>query len=61
MISLSQRIHITEHDDLMLFLFVCTGWAGSAADMRVLHWCCESGGFMVSEGYAKYQSIPCAI
>ncbi|XP_020114374.1 uncharacterized protein LOC109728394 [Ananas comosus] len=34
---------------------------GSAADMRVLHWCCESGGFMVSEGYAKYQSIPCAI
>nr|CAD1842663.1 unnamed protein product [Ananas comosus var. bracteatus] len=32
------------------FLFICTGWEGSAADMRVLRWCCESGGFMVPEG-----------
>ncbi|XP_020103012.1 uncharacterized protein LOC109720370 [Ananas comosus] len=32
------------------FLFVCTRWEGSAADMRVLRWCCESGGFTVPEG-----------
>ncbi|XP_020079660.1 uncharacterized protein LOC109713860 isoform X2 [Ananas comosus] len=32
------------------FLFVCTGWEGSAADMRVLRWCCESGGFTVPGG-----------
>nr|CAD1823302.1 unnamed protein product [Ananas comosus var. bracteatus] len=32
------------------FLFVCTGWEGSVADMRVLCWCCESGGFTIPEG-----------
>ncbi|XP_020080213.1 uncharacterized protein LOC109714964 isoform X2 [Ananas comosus] len=37
------------------FLFVCTGWEGSAADMRVLRWCCESGGFAVPEG--KYYLV----
>ncbi|OAY82550.1 putative nuclease HARBI1, partial [Ananas comosus] len=37
------------------FLFVCTGWEGSAADMRVLRWACESGGFIVPEG--KYYLV----
>nr|CAD1818316.1 unnamed protein product [Ananas comosus var. bracteatus] len=32
------------------FLFVCTGWEGSAADMRVLRWACESGGFVFPKG-----------
>ncbi|XP_020082181.1 putative nuclease HARBI1 [Ananas comosus] len=32
------------------FLFVCTGWEGSAADMRILRWCLESGGFTVPDG-----------
>ncbi|OAY74020.1 putative nuclease HARBI1, partial [Ananas comosus] len=37
------------------FLFVCTGWEGSAADMRVLRWACERGGFVVPEG--KYYLV----
>ncbi|OAY82418.1 hypothetical protein ACMD2_22921 [Ananas comosus] len=32
------------------FIFVCTDWEGSAADMRVLRWACETGGFVVPEG-----------
>ncbi|OAY66488.1 hypothetical protein ACMD2_17617 [Ananas comosus] len=34
------------------FLFVCIGWERYTADMRVLRWCCESGGFTL-EGYAN--------
>ncbi|OAY76862.1 Proline synthase co-transcribed bacterial protein [Ananas comosus] len=41
------------------FLFVCTGWEGSAVDMRALHCCCESGGFMVSE-VRRRMSAPAA-
>ncbi|OAY63076.1 putative nuclease HARBI1 [Ananas comosus] len=37
------------------FLFVCTGWEGSAADMRVLRWACKIGGFVVPEG--KYYLV----
>nr|CAD1818510.1 unnamed protein product [Ananas comosus var. bracteatus] len=44
------KVHSIEE---CMFLFVCTGWEGSAADMRVLRWCCQSGGFMVPEGYAN--------
>ncbi|XP_020110243.1 uncharacterized protein LOC109725462 [Ananas comosus] len=38
-----------------IFLFVCTGWEGSAADMRVLRSACESGGFTIPEG--KYYLV----
>ena len=37
------------------FLFICTGWEGSAADMRVLRWCVEMGGFNVPDG--KYYLV----
>ncbi|OAY72021.1 hypothetical protein ACMD2_26699, partial [Ananas comosus] len=38
-----------------IFFFICTGWEGSAADMRVLRWACDSGGFTVPEG--KYYLV----
>ncbi|MQM04243.1 hypothetical protein Taro_037043 [Colocasia esculenta] len=34
----------------MIFRSVVVGWEGSAADMRVLRWTLESGGFKVPEG-----------
>ncbi|MQM04218.1 hypothetical protein Taro_037011 [Colocasia esculenta] len=34
----------------MIFRSVVVGWEGSAADMRVLRWALESGGFKVPEG-----------
>ncbi|MQM13123.1 hypothetical protein Taro_046045, partial [Colocasia esculenta] len=34
----------------MMFRSVVVGWEGSAADMRVLRWALESGGFKVPEG-----------
>ena len=32
------------------FLYVATGWEGSAADMRVLKWALQEGGFKVPQG-----------
>ncbi|OAY76845.1 putative nuclease HARBI1 [Ananas comosus] len=40
------------------FLFVCTGWEGSAADMRVLRWACETGKYyLVDSGYANTEKF----
>ena len=47
--TLSQNVMAAASFD-HTFLFICTGWEGSAADMRILHWCVESGGFNVPEG-----------
>ena len=32
------------------FIYVAAGWEGSAADMKVLRWALENGGFEVPEG-----------
>ncbi|PKA58315.1 hypothetical protein AXF42_Ash013040 [Apostasia shenzhenica] len=41
------------------FVYVTTGWEGSAADMRVLKWATEQGGFSVPQ--SKFSNIKYSI
>ncbi|KAK1291738.1 hypothetical protein QJS10_CPB17g00362 [Acorus calamus] len=45
---ISQNVMAACSFDLQ-FLYVAVGWEGSAADMKVLRWAMESGGFNVPE------------
>ncbi|KAK1257137.1 hypothetical protein QJS04_geneDACA022970 [Acorus gramineus] len=51
---ISQNVMAACSFDLQ-FQYVAVGWEGSTADMRVLRWALESGGFSVPEG--KYYLV----
>ncbi|KAJ0978352.1 hypothetical protein J5N97_013826 [Dioscorea zingiberensis] len=62
--TLSQNVMAVVSFD-MQFRYICAGWEGSAADMRIMQHCLENGSFSVPEGkyylvdsgYANTQSL----
>ncbi|OAY69627.1 hypothetical protein ACMD2_17294 [Ananas comosus] len=47
---MSQRVYIPNYDGRSLTIFFVLRWEGSAANMRVLWWACDRGGFTVPDG-----------